>query len=162
MTPFTLRHLGNVLFLSLLVLIGCSEHPSNSIHDDHGSIQVSIQHVFDSVPFTFNKANSLPNGESVKGTMLKYYVSNISLEKTDGSTHVIPQDESYFLIDESIESTKKITLDHIPSGTYIAIRLPLELILFVPLWDLIREKAYLILELLHKTCIGHGIPVIST
>jgi hypothetical protein len=122
MTPFTLRHLGNVLFLSLLVLIGCSEHPSNSIHDDHGSIQVSIQHVFDSVPFTFNKANSLPNGESVKGTMLKYYVSNISLEKTDGSTHVIPQDESYFLIDESIESTKKITLDHIPSGTYTAIR----------------------------------------
>ena len=50
----------------------------------------------------FDKAYSLPNGESVKGTMLKYYVSNISFEKADGSTHVIPQDESYFFIDESI------------------------------------------------------------
>jgi hypothetical protein len=116
-------HYITVLVLSTsLLFIGCSEHPSNSIHDNHGSIEVSIQHVFDSVPFTFNKAYSLPNGESVKGTMLKYYVSNISLEKTDGSTHVIPQDESYFLIDESIESTKKIILDHIPSGTYTAIR----------------------------------------
>jgi hypothetical protein len=106
----------------ILIFVGCSDHPSNSIHDDHGSIQVSINHVFDSAPFIFNNAYSLPNGESVKGTMLKYYVSNISFEKADGSIHVIPQDESYFLIDESIESSKKLVLDHIPSGTYTAIR----------------------------------------
>ena len=116
-------HYLTVLVLSTsLLLIGCSDHPSNSIHDDHGSIQVSIDHVFDSAPFMFDKAYSLPNGESVKGTMLKYYVSNISFEKADGSTHVIPQDESYFFIDESIESSKKLLLDHIPSGTYTAIR----------------------------------------
>lgn len=113
-----------ILFVlsTFLLFIGCSDHPLNSIHDDHGSVQVSIDHVFDSVPFMFDKAYSLPNGESVKGTMLKYYVSNISFEKSDGSTHVIPQDESYFFIDESIESSKKVLLDHIPSGTYTAIR----------------------------------------
>jgi hypothetical protein len=44
--------------------------------------------------------------KSEKGTMLKYYVSNILLEKADRSSHVIPQDESYILIDESIESIK--------------------------------------------------------
>lgn len=116
-------HYLTVLVLSTsLFFIGCSDHPSNSIHDEHGSIQVSINHVFDSAPFILNKAYSLPNGESVKGTMLKYYVSNISFEKADGSIHIIPQDESYFLIDESVESTKKLTLDHIPSDTYTAIR----------------------------------------
>ena len=115
-------HYLTVLVFSIsLLFMGCSDHPSNSIHDEHGSIQVSIDHVFDSAPFIFDKAYSLPNGESVKGTMLKYYVSNISFEKTDGSSYVIPQDESYFLVDESIESTKKLTLDHIPSGTYTAI-----------------------------------------
>jgi len=118
---YSLRFFTLITCISML-LMGCSENPSHSIHDDHGSIQVSINHVFDSVPFIFDKAYSLPNGESVKGTMLKYYVSNISLEKVDGSSHVIPQDESYFLIDESIERTKKVILDHIPSGTYTAIR----------------------------------------
>ena len=122
MLRYTLHYLTVLFFCTSLLFFGCSDHPSNSMHVDHGSIQVSIQHVFDSAPFMFDKAYSLPNGESVKGTMLKYYVSNISLEKTDGSTHVIPQDESYFLVDESIESSKKITLDHIPSGTYTAIR----------------------------------------
>lgn len=117
-----LHYLTVLVYSTPLFFIGCSEHPSNSIHDDHGSIQVSIDHVFGSAPFIFDKAYSLPNGESVKGTMLKYFVSNISLEKADGTTYVIPQDESYFLVDESIESTKKIILDHIPSGTYTAIR----------------------------------------
>lgn len=117
-----LHYLTVLVCSTSLFFIGCSEHPSNSIHDDHGSIQVSIDHVFGSAPFIFDKAYSLPNGESVKGTMLKYFVSNISLEKADGTTYVIPQDESYFLVDESIESTKKITLDHIPLGTYTAIR----------------------------------------
>lgn len=117
-----LHYLTVLVCSTSLFFIGCSEHPSNSIHDDHGSIQVSIDHVFGSAPFIFDKAYSLPNGESVKGTMLKYFVSNISLEKADGTTYVIPQNESYFLVDESIESTKKIKLDHIPSGTYTAIR----------------------------------------
>ena len=69
------HYLTVLLFSTSLLFIGCSDHPSNSIHDDHGFIQVSIDHVFDSAPFIFDKAYSLPNGESVKGTMLKYYVA---------------------------------------------------------------------------------------
>jgi hypothetical protein len=57
-------HYLTVLLLSTsLLCIGCSDYSSNSIHDNQGSIQVSIDHVFDSAPFTFNKAYSLPNGE---------------------------------------------------------------------------------------------------
>jgi hypothetical protein len=107
---------------SSLFNMGCSDHSSNSMHDDHGSLQVSIHHVFDSLPLVFDKAYSLPNGEKVKGSLLRYFISNISFEKADGTTHVIPQDESYFLIDESVLSSKSIALEHIPSGTYTAIR----------------------------------------
>ncbi|MFZ9977040.1 MAG: MbnP family protein [Candidatus Kapaibacteriota bacterium] len=102
--------------------MGCSENPSHSIHDDHGSVKVQLQHLFDSMPFAFNTEHVLPNGEKIRSTMLKYYVSNISFEKADGSLHIIPQDESYFLVDESMSTTKLLSLDHIPAGTYTAIR----------------------------------------
>lgn len=103
-------------------LMSCTEHPSNSIHDDHGSVNLSISHHFDSELFTLNKEYQLPNGELIKGTMLRYYLSNIYFEKADGSLYAIPQDDSYFLIDESIPASKLLSLEHIPAGTYTAIR----------------------------------------
>ena len=67
-----------------MLLMGCSENPSHSIHDDHGSVKVQLQHLFDSLPFAFNTEYDLPNGEKIRSTMLKYYMSNISFEKADG------------------------------------------------------------------------------
>ena len=116
-------HYKTIVFLLILMfLIGCTEHPANSIHDNHGSVKLSISHHFDSDPFSLNKEYQLPNGELIKGTTLKYYLSNISFEKTDGTFHAIPQDVSYFLIDESISPSKLVNLEHIPAGTYSAIR----------------------------------------
>lgn len=106
----------------ILTLLSCTEHPSNSIHDNHGLVELSINHVFDSQQFSLNKAYTLPNGEIITGTILRYYLSNIVFERADGTVHVIPQDESYFLIDESISSSKNLNLAHIPAGTYTAIR----------------------------------------
>lgn len=121
MYKYLYRFFTLVTCISML-LMGCSENPSHSIHDDHGSVKVQLQHLFDSLPFAFNTEYDLPNGEKIRSTMLKYYMSNISFEKADGSLHIIPQDESYFLVDESMSSTKLLSLDHIPAGTYTAIR----------------------------------------
>lgn len=55
--------------------------------------------------------------ESFKVTMLRYFVSNIVLTKTDGSTYTVPQDSSYFLIDESKPETLTPSIN-VPEGEY--------------------------------------------
>ncbi|HNP53016.1 MAG TPA: hypothetical protein PKK69_00295 [Ferruginibacter sp.] len=57
------------------------------------------------------------SGETFNVTKLKYYISNIVLTRTDGSVYTVPQDESYFLIDESDESTHEPELN-VPEGEY--------------------------------------------
>ncbi len=56
-------------------------------------------------------------GESFSITKLQYFISNVKLKKTDGSEYVIPQDSSYFLIDESVEASTRVTVN-VPEGEY--------------------------------------------
>ncbi len=57
-------------------------------------------------------------GESFKVTKLKYYVSNFRLTKTDGTNYTVPQDSSYFLIDEGITNDVKL---NVPEGEYTSL-----------------------------------------
>ncbi len=59
-------------------------------------------------------------GETFNVTKLKYYVSNFVLTRTDGTVYTVPQDDSYFLVDESDESTHEPLLS-IPEGEYATI-----------------------------------------
>ena len=47
-----------------------------------------------------------------------YFISNIVLINENGSKYVIPQDSSYFLLKESIASTRVLNLKNIPEGNY--------------------------------------------
>lgn len=57
-------------------------------------------------------------GESFSITKFNYFVSNIRLRKDDGSEYVVPQDSSYFLIQEDQPTSQTITLNNIPVGKY--------------------------------------------
>ncbi len=57
------------------------------------------------------------SGEQFKVSMLRYFVSNIVLTNVNGSKYIVPQDSSYFLIDESKPSTLKTSIK-IPEGEY--------------------------------------------
>lgn len=50
-----------------------------------------------------------------------YFISNIVLVNENGSKYVIPQDSSYFLLKESIQSSREINLNNIPEGNYSGI-----------------------------------------
>jgi hypothetical protein len=56
-------------------------------------------------------------GERITLSLLQYYVTNIRLRKTDGSEWVIPQEQSYFLVKESVPSSRDIFLP-LPEGEY--------------------------------------------
>ena len=53
-------------------------------------------------------------GESFTVTKFNYFVSNIHLRKDDGSDYVVPQDSSYFLIQEENPASQTITLSNVP------------------------------------------------
>lgn len=57
-------------------------------------------------------------GEPFTVTKFNYFVSNIRLRKEDGSEFVVPQDSSYFLIQEEKPASQTITLSHVPTGNY--------------------------------------------
>lgn len=56
-------------------------------------------------------------GQAFSVTRLKYFISNVSLTRVDGTVYVVPQNESYFLIDESITASKKPVVS-VPEGEY--------------------------------------------
>ncbi|MCX6215614.1 MbnP family protein [Spirosoma sp.] len=57
-------------------------------------------------------------GESFKVTKLNYFVSNFRLKRSDGTEYIVPQDKSYFLIQEDKPASQSITFSTIPTGSY--------------------------------------------
>lgn len=57
-------------------------------------------------------------GEAFTITRFNYFVSNIRLRKVDGSEYIVPQEQSYFLIQEEKPASQLITLSDIPVGDY--------------------------------------------
>ena len=59
-------------------------------------------------------------GENFSVSKLKYYVSNFKLTRVDGTEYVVPQNDSYFLIDESVAASHEPVLS-VPEGEYKSI-----------------------------------------
>ncbi|MFC4262855.1 MbnP family protein [Ferruginibacter yonginensis] len=71
-----------------------------------GKIAVEFDNVVGASDLQLNTGTyTNASNESFKVTTLKYFVSNFSFTKTDGTVITIPQKESYFLIDESIDAS---------------------------------------------------------
>lgn len=60
------------------------------------------------------------SGESFTVSQLQYFISNIRLGRSDGSEYIVPQDSSYFLVQENLPATQQISLN-VPEGDYYRI-----------------------------------------
>ncbi|MGB4772313.1 MAG: MbnP family protein [Chitinophagaceae bacterium] len=83
-----------------------------------GELTVEFDNVVGSSDLQMN-TGSYTNGvgQSFNVTKLKYYVSNFKFTNADGSEFVVPQNDSYFLIDESVASSL-IPKFSVPEGEY--------------------------------------------
>lgn len=82
------------------------------------TIQLSFSHLVNTQPLVLgNTTYKNAAGESFNITTFKYYLSNFSLIKTDGSS-VVLEPAAYFLIDEAKPGSKTILLEGIPAGVY--------------------------------------------
>ncbi|TYZ07647.1 hypothetical protein FY528_14915 [Hymenobacter lutimineralis] len=84
-----------------------------------GTLDVEIDHVAGTEPLAFNTTYTTAAGDKFTVSRLKYYLSNFTLGKTDGSSYLVP--ESYFLVDEADPESKFFTLADIPSGDYTSL-----------------------------------------
>ncbi|WP_298734107.1 MbnP family protein [uncultured Chitinophaga sp.] len=110
-----------VSFLCLLLLTGetaCTK--SSAPPPNIASLQLRFTSVVNGQPMVLRNTSYVnAAGESFNITAFKYYVSNFSLTTTSGQeVNLTP---AYFLINEENDSTKQLTLQELPTGTYRSI-----------------------------------------
>ncbi|MDY0904940.1 MbnP family protein [Pedobacter sp. CFBP9032] len=108
------------LLCPIILLSSCKKNEEEIATDTKSSFTLEFEHQVNGAALNLNTTTyKNAKGEDFKINVFKYYVSNVKLSKTDGTTYLVP--ESYFLIDESKPSSKLITVNNVPTGDYTKI-----------------------------------------
>lgn len=83
-----------------------------------GEVAVEFNNVVGAEPLVLNRPTlyTTPSNETFSVSVFRYYISNIRLKRTDGTTFVQP--ESYYLIDQGRDASRKFTIPNVPVGNY--------------------------------------------
>lgn len=115
--------------LALLTTFSFLQSCKEKVEDDpipvatFGTAEIEFEHVWgmNQDPFAMNTTLVHPmTKDTLKFSTLKYYVSNIQLKKSDGTWW--KDEDSYYLVDLSVNQGNMLKLKNIPSGTYTAIK----------------------------------------
>jgi hypothetical protein len=106
------------IFFVAIFVIGTASCNKNDEFAGTGTLKISLSHRADSEVFQLNKMYKNANGDSLTFSMFKYYLSNFSLTKSDGSVYTIPKDSCYFLVDVSNVGSTTLSLKNIPAADY--------------------------------------------
>lgn len=121
-----------LLTLSAIFLCSCSKDDDKAIASNlTGATTINFNATVGTEDFALNKDFSI-NSNTYNFTQLRYWVSNVTLTNTDGSTYKVPN--AYYLIEENnaiavqdgdyeYPATKReeITIADIPAGNYKSI-----------------------------------------
>jgi hypothetical protein len=110
-----------LLCIFTLFLTGsCKKTASDPIPKPSGRVKFSISHCVNGVPIQYNTADYLnAAGNQYMITGLKYFISDITFYKNDGSTRMISDWEDKYYVDENIPESKEILFyDRIGAGEY--------------------------------------------
>ncbi len=81
-----------------------------------GEFAIELEHLFDGSEFKFNQDFTTGSAETVQFTTVRYYLTNIKLEKMDGT--IWAEEDSYHLIDAGDASSTLLSLENVPVGEY--------------------------------------------
>lgn len=111
-----MRGITALLFLALFVSACRKKDDPATPGANLGKVSFTFANVAGSKPLVLdNEWYLTENGDSLKVSIYKYYITNIVLH-TDSSE--FKEWESYYLIDESKPASKSFTVDSIPLGKY--------------------------------------------
>ena len=112
----------NILVLVFLAIISCKEDDTNT-DPQFGTLDLQFVNTINSNPIVLNtESYTNLNNETYSISELKYIISNIVLIKENGEEFAYPIENSYFLINEEITSSKNISLNNININEYAKIR----------------------------------------
>lgn len=109
------------VFTAFAFTNSCSKTDNNTNNNssaDKGSLTIEFENIANGESLTFDKEYTNAAGEKMKFSRFDYYISNIVLWKTDGTSFTVPRDSSYFLIKDNGTINSEITLNNIPIGDY--------------------------------------------
>lgn len=106
------------IIASVLLLNSCKKEQLKG----NGTVTVEFDHMADNATFALNQSFKNAANEDLTFTKLKYFISNIELLRKDGTTFLMPQKNSYFLIEEATNgANQSIRIPEIPAGEYTKI-----------------------------------------
>lgn len=122
-------------FISLFVF-ACSEDDDNQNLESNlpGNLTLTFQNSFGTAAFNLDTEYTTPEGDKIKPDQIRYWISNVVLKKSDGSSYAIPN--AYYLIqnckqqviansDGSVvlpaQKRETIYIPGIPAGEYAGI-----------------------------------------
>ncbi len=117
----------NIVFIivSMLIFVACKKdtvtEPTPPVNNTPaatgGTLKISFANMVDSLPLVYGTFYKNANGDTFNVNKFMYYVSNITLTKTDESVYKVPN--SYHLINRGNDLANHIVnLSGIPEGTY--------------------------------------------
>lgn len=111
-----------ILFASFILFASCKKETAELYNNNlTGRLSVEFDNTAGAADLLLNTGTYInAANESFSVTKLKYYVSNFVFTKTDGTVFTVPQDSSYFLIDESIAASHKSNF-RVPEGEYVSL-----------------------------------------
>ncbi|HNQ11937.1 MAG TPA: hypothetical protein PKH65_05055 [Bacteroidia bacterium] len=109
--------------LTVTLALSISSCKKNNEDDEHshttsnGSLKLKFDHSVNGTALVLNSSNYInQNNDTFNVSLIKYYISNILLTKTDNSVVTLPA--SYHLISSESGISSDFTLSSVPSGNY--------------------------------------------
>ena len=118
----SLKKLGFIALLSSVALFTSCEDDKDDDKDPtentttYGDFTFEIEHTYGEDAFAYNTEYTNSSNEQLEFTSVRYYISNIKLEKMDGTVWSEP--ESYHLIDHGVSSSMMFMISDVPTGEY--------------------------------------------
>lgn len=113
-----------VAAIAALSLLNSCSKDENPPAEEKGNVTMKFENYAGSEPLVL-KNNSVvtytnANGDQFNVSLYKYYVSNIKLIKSDGTTFAEP--ESYHLMNAADPASLSFSMANIPAGTYTGVK----------------------------------------
>lgn len=119
MKRFSISAFTGVLAFTILALTGCKKAQEVPA-EQTGEFTLHLENTVGAAPLALNTgAYKNANGDDFTVSTLKYYISNVTLNKADKSTYAVPN--SYFLVDQSVEYSGDLKMKDVPVGDYASI-----------------------------------------
>jgi len=112
------------VLVAIFLFVSCNNDDStiNNLSGT-GNLGIEFDNSFAGNELTLNLPNiPTSNDEVLKISTVKYIISNIVLYDESGASYTYPKSQSYFIVDESDETTHVIDLNNIPAGNYTKIK----------------------------------------